>query len=255
MEQVYFASDFHLGLDARVSSAEREKQIVRWLDRIGNDATHIMLVGDLFDFWYEYRSVVPKGSVRFLGKLAELADRGISIEAFSGNHDTWLKTYLTDEIGVPVHHAPITRTFGGKKFLIGHGDGLGPGDHGYKVLKRIFRSPISQWLFSRVHPNFAFALARYWSAKSRSGAPHRDRFSGRENEWLVQYCEELLQQTSYDYFIFGHRHLPIRCALHNEQSIYINLGDWLQYNSYAYFDGHDLQLDFFENDDHEILEL
>ena len=255
MEQVYFASDFHLGLDARLTTIERERQIVRWLESIRNDATHIMLVGDMFDFWYEYRSVVPKGYVRFLGKLAELVDEGIIVEAFSGNHDMWLKNYLTDELGIPVHYNPIERTFGNKKFLIGHGDGLGPGDRGYKILKRIFLSPVNQWLFSRVHPNLAFRLARFWSARSRSNAPYRDRFAGKENEWLVQYCEDKLKEEYYDYFIFGHRHLPIRCELSNLKSIYFNLGDWLQYNSFAHFNGSDLSLDFFENEEQTILEF
>ncbi len=245
---VYFASDFHLGIDARLPSQERERQIVRWLDLISNDAETIFLVGDLFDFWFEYKSVVPRGFVRLLGKMAELKDRGINIEVFTGNHDMWMFSFFEDELGIPVHREPIIREINGVKFFIAHGDGLGPNDYGYKFIKQVFAHPISQWLFARLHPNFAFAMARYWSSKSRETAEQKDQLLGRDQEWLVEYANKKLDQMDIDYFIFGHRHIPINCLLDNGTSIYINLGDWLYYNSFASFDGRVVKIQFFEND-------
>jgi len=252
---IYFASDFHLGLDGRLTSLERERQLVRWLEQIRHDATEIYLVGDLFDFWFEYKAVVPKGFVRFLGKLAQLRDEGIPVYVFTGNHDMWFFNYLTEELDIPVLREPIRRTFADAHFFIGHGDGLGPGDHGYKFLKKIFASRICQWLFARLHPNFAFWLAKFWSNKSRDGAKHRDLFRGKEREWLVQYANTILEKEQIDYFVFGHRHLPIECSLEDGDSRYINLGDWIEYNSYAVFDGVKLQVKFFENDEAKLLTL
>lgn len=252
---VYFASDFHLGIDARLTSHERERQIVRWLDLISNDADTIFLVGDLFDFWFEYKSVVPRGFVRLLGKLAELSDRGINIEVFTGNHDMWMFSFFEDELGIPVHREPIIREINGVKFFIAHGDGLGPNDFGYKFIKKVFANPLSQWLFARLHPNFAFSLARYWSSKSRETAERKDQLLGREKEWLVEYANKKLDQMHIDYFIFGHRHIPINCLLDNGTSIYVNLGDWLYYNSFASFDGRVVKIQFFENDGASAREL
>ncbi|NND06893.1 MAG: UDP-2,3-diacylglucosamine diphosphatase [Saprospiraceae bacterium] len=253
--KIYFASDFHLGLDGRLTSKEREVQLVRWLDQVSADATEIYLVGDLFDFWFEYKAVVPKGFVRFLGKLAQLRDDGIPIYVFTGNHDMWLFDYLTQELNIPVFREPIWRTFLNARFYIGHGDGLGPGDHGYKFLKKLFASKSCQWFFARLHPNFAFWLANFWSNRSRLGAKQRDNFRVKDEEWLVQYSNDILAEEEVDYFIFGHRHLPIDCLLSNERSRYINLGDWIEYNSYAVFDGEKLELKFFENDEATILSI
>jgi UDP-2,3-diacylglucosamine hydrolase len=248
MSKIYFASDFHLGIDARLSSSERERQIVRWLDMVSVDAESIYLVGDLFDFWFEYKSVVPRGYVRLLGKLAELIDGGLPIYIFTGNHDMWMGSYLDDELGCPVLREPIRARHSGKQFLIGHGDGLGPGDHGYKLIKRIFSNTLSQWFYARLHPNFAFKIAQFWSNKSRSEAEKKDEWLGKEREWLVSYAEEIIDSEPIDYFIFGHRHLPIICNLSNDLSMYVNLGDWLEYNSYATFDVNQLKIDFFENE-------
>jgi len=157
MKKVYFASDFHLGIDARLSSREREKQLVRWLEQIRKDAYSIYLVGDVFDFWFEYKTVVPKGYVRLLGKLAELRDEGIPIYFFTGNHDMWMFSYFEEELGIPIYREPIVREIMGKTFFIGHGDGLGPGDHGYKFIKRVFANPVCQWLFERLHPKIGRA--------------------------------------------------------------------------------------------------
>ncbi len=252
MSKIYFASDFHLGIDARLSSRERERQILRWLDSIRDEAGEIYLVGDLFDFWFEYKTVVPKGFVRLLGKLAELRDSGIEIHYFTGNHDMWMFRYFEEELGIPTHREPIIRERNGKTFFIGHGDGLGPGDHGYKFIKRVFANPFSQWLFERLHPNFGIRLANFWSGSSRKRDRDAGRFLGSEKEWLIAYCNRKLDQLSIDYFIFGHRHLPIDHTLKNGRSRYINLGDWMHYNSYAVFDGEELQLHFFENEEGRI---
>ncbi len=246
--KTYFASDFHLGINARLSSRMREAQIVRWLDTIRQDAEAIYLVGDLFDFWFEYSSVVPKGYVRLLGKLAELRDAGIPVFVFTGNHDMWMFDYFEKELDIPVFRQPIIRDIGGRKFMIGHGDGLGPGDRGYKLIKKVFSNRLCQWLFARLHPNFGIALARFWSGRSRASNTEEGHFLGEKREWLINYAHEVLKEQPIDFFIFGHRHLPIDYMLNNEKSRYINLGEWMHYNSYAVFDGTDLQLQFFENE-------
>ena len=244
----FFASDFHLGVDARLTSREREEQIVRWLDAIKDRAEAIYLVGDIFDFWFEYHTVVPKGYVRLLGKLAELRAAGIPIYFFTGNHDMWMFRYFEEEFGIPIYREPILRELQGKTFLIGHGDGLGPGDHGYKLLKRIFANRLCQWLYGRLHPNFGIWLARFWSKKSRDASDHEQgRFLGPEREWLVTYANQQLDRQHIDFFFFVHRHLPIDYTLKNQHSRYINLGEWMYYNSYAVFDGEDIRIEFFEN--------
>ncbi len=244
-KKIYFASDFHLGIPDRERSVARERRLCRWLDGIREDAALIYLVGDLFDVWFEYRNVIPKGHTRFLGKLAELRDAGIPIEAFTGNHDLWMRGYFEEELDIPVHHEPIRRAFNGKEFLIAHGDGLGPGDHGYKALKKVLRSPLSQWLYRRIHPDTGVGMAG-WA--SRLGPKHEDTpeetFMGPEKEWLVQFCLQTLEKEHVDYFIFGHRHLALEYPL-PQGSLYVNLGDWIRYNSYAVFDGDSLRLHYY----------
>ena len=240
-KKVYFLSDFHLGAPDAKSSRQREKLIVDFLSEIAPSASAIFIVGDLFDFWYEYRQVVPKGYTRILGKLAELTDSGIAIHFFVGNHDMWMHNYFEEELNIPVYFKPREFEFGGKRFLIGHGDGLGPGDHGYKMLKKVFRSPFSQWLFGILPPAIGMGLANYSSRKSRHATgSHDEVFLGEDKEWLIIYCKELLMSKHYDYLIFGHRHLPIDFAIN--KSRYINLGDWIRYFSYAVFDGQQLTL-------------
>jgi len=244
-KKIYFLSDFHLGAPDYKSSLEREKKIVRFLDIIKQDAAAIFIVGDLFDFWYEYRTVVPKGYVRILGKMASITDSGIPIHFFVGNHDMWMKGYFEKELNIPVYFEPRSFEFNDKKFYIGHGDGLGPGDHGYKFLKKIFRNPLCQWLFGILPPAAGVGLANYFSRSSRAATGQTDgSFLGEENEWLITYCKEILQQQSHDYFIFGHRHLPIDFTLPGN-SRYINLGDWIRYDSYAVFDGTNLELKYY----------
>ncbi len=247
MKKTYFASDFHLGIDTRLASIERERLIVRWLDSVQETAAAIYLVGDVFDFWFEYRTVVPKGFVRLLGKLAELVDAGIPMYFFTGNHDMWIFRYFEDELGITTYRKPIVRTIQGKKFFIGHGDGLGPKDYGYKFIKKVFANPLCQWTFERFHPNFGVGVANYWSGRSRSINREEDYFLGEDKEWLAIFANEYLDKEPIDYFIFGHRHLPIDHTLKNNKSRYINLGDWMQYNSFAVFDGKELKLEFFEN--------
>ena len=246
-KKTFFASDFHLGADARLTGAERERQIVRWLDQIREEADALYLVGDLFDFWFEYRTVVPKGFLRFQGRLAEWREAGIPVYFFTGNHDMWMFRYFEEELGIPIYRQPIVREIGGKTFVIGHGDGLGPGDHGYKRLKKVFAHPLSQWLFRWIHPDVGIWIANYWSKQSRASGKDPKGFLGPDREWLVAFAEEQLRVQPADYYIFGHRHLPIDYTLKNGVSRYINLGDWTHYNSYAVYDGTDVQLKFFEN--------
>ncbi len=244
-KKIYFLSDFHLGVPDHASSLVREKAVIRFLDIAKIDAAEIFIVGDLFDFWFEYKKVIPKGFVRLLGKLAEITDSGIPIHFFVGNHDMWMDGYFEHELNIPVFHEPREFEFNKKKFLVGHGDGLGPGDHGYKFLKKIFRNPVCKFLFGIIPPFIGMGLAHYSSKGSRSITGGSDeKFLGEDKEWLIVYCRELLKTSYYDYFIFGHRHLPIDHML-NDRSRYINLGDWIRYNSYAVFDGHQLELKYF----------
>ncbi|RYY71628.1 MAG: UDP-2,3-diacylglucosamine diphosphatase [Chitinophagaceae bacterium] len=244
--KIYFLSDFHLGAPNPAISLAREKRICRFLDSIKKDAAQIFIVGDLFDFWFEYRQVVPKGYVRILGKLAELTDSGIPISFFVGNHDMWMKDYFQKELNIPVYFEPKEFVFSGKRFLIGHGDGLGPGDHGYKAMKKVFRHPLSKWMFGMLPPYIGIGIANYFSRKSRAKTGQTDEvFMGEENEWLIIYSKEILQQQHYDYFIFGHRHLPIDVIL-NHKSRYINLGEWIKYDSYAVFDGDTVELKYYK---------
>lgn len=244
MTRIYFASDLHLGVPNREKSLEREKLFVKWLDEIKKDATAIFLVGDVFDFWFEYKKAVPKGYVRLLGKLADIRDAGIDIHFFTGNHDMWVFDYLEKEIDLKIYREPQEFIFNNKTFFIGHGDGLGPKDKGYKFLKKIFSNKLCQWLFARIHPNLGISIAEYWSKKSRIANGQKDETFHGDNEWLTQFCKETLKTKKVDYFIFGHRHLPLEIDLGND-SHYINLGEWVNYKSYAVFDGNKLELKYY----------
>ena len=262
-KKIYFLSDFHLGAPDHATSLEREKIIVQFLQEIKNDAGEIFLAGDMFDFWYEYRRVVPKGFTRLLGTLAELTDAGIPIHFFVGNHDMWMKDYFQKELNISVYFSPKEFERNGKIFLVGHGDGLGPGDHGYKRLKKFFRNPVSKWLFGIMPPVMGMGLANYLSRRSRvqTGATE-ETFLGEEKEWLIIYSKELLkarmqglhggQKKNIDYFVFGHRHLAIDYRL-DEHSRYINLGDWIHYFTYAVFDGNHLELKSYKGKEDKII--
>ncbi|WP_343488297.1 UDP-2,3-diacylglucosamine diphosphatase [Allomuricauda sp. d1] len=246
-KKVYFASDNHLGAPDHTSSRPREKKFVAWLDAVKVDAAAIFLMGDLFDFWFEYKRVVPKGFTRTLGKLAELTDSGTPIYYFVGNHDLWMNGYFEEELNIPVYHNPQELTVNDTKFLIGHGDGLGPGDKGFKRMKKVFKNPVAQWFFRWLHPDLGVRLAQHLSINNKIISGDADaKFLGEDKEWLVQYCKRKLESKHYDYFVFGHRHLPLEIDL-NDTSTYINLGDWIKYFTYAVFDGERLTLKEFKH--------
>lgn len=241
-KKVYFASDQHLGAPTLEASYPREQKFVAWLNEVKKDAEAIFLLGDLFDFWFEYKTVVPKGFVRVLGKLAEIKDSGIPIYFFVGNHDLWMHDYFEKELNIPVFHKPQEFTINGKTLLIGHGDGLGPHDKGYKRMKKVFTFKPFKWLFRWLHPDLGVRLGQYMSVKNKMISGDEDaKFLGEENEWLVQYCKRKLKTKQYDYFVFGHRHLPLEIKL-NQNSEYINTGDWVQYFTYGVFEGKKLSL-------------
>lgn len=249
-KKIYFASDNHLGAPTSAASKPREQKFVAWLDEIKHDAAAIFLLGDLFDFWFEYKTVVPKGFTRTLGKLAEISDSGIPIHYFVGNHDLWMNGYFEEELGIPVYHEPQEFTFSSvasttlshQTIFIGHGDGLGPNDKGYKRMKKVFTNPFFQWLFKWVHPDIGVKIGQYMSVKNKMISGDDDaKFLGEENEWLVLYAKRKLEDQHRDFFVFGHRHLPLEIDL-NETSKYINLGDWIQYYTYGVFDGEIFEL-------------
>lgn len=240
-KKIYFASDFHMGAPSFAASRKRELAIVAWLDRISEDAQCVFLVGDIFDFWFEYKHVVPKGFVRLQGKIAALADAGIEVYFFLGNHDMWMKNYFTKELGVTMITDELELDIDGKKFFTAHGDGLGPGDHGYKFIKKVFRNKFCQFLFSCLHPRIGLSLAQYFSNKSRIHTGTKDdNYEGKESEWLYQFSKEKLTSSQFDYFIFGHRHLPMDIQI--SKSRYINLGEWMNYATFATYDGENLSL-------------
>ncbi len=241
-KKIYFASDNHLGAPTKHASFPREKKFVAWLDSIKDDAAAIFLLGDLFDFWFEYKTVVPKGFTRTLGKLAEISDSGIPIYYFVGNHDLWMNGYFEEELNIPVFHQPREFSFNEKTFFIGHGDGLGPGDKGYKRMKKVFTNPSSKWLFRWLHPDIGMRLGHYFSVKNKLISGDEDaKFLGNDHEWLVQYSKRKLDTRHYDFFVFGHRHLPLEIEL-NSNSRYFNLGDWISHYTYGFFDGKEFQL-------------
>ncbi|MEO7802142.1 MAG: UDP-2,3-diacylglucosamine diphosphatase, partial [Ginsengibacter sp.] len=193
VKNIFFLSDFHLGAPDYASSLKREKIIVRFLDEIKSNAEQVYIMGDMFDFWFEYKSVVPKGYVRLFGKIAELTDSGIPVHFFVGNHDMWMHDYFQKELGVQVYHHPEEKMLHGKNFYLAHGDGLGPGDHKYKFLKKVFRNKIAQSLFGFLHPYSGIGLANYFSTKSREASGGEEEiFLGEDKEWLIIFCKEML---------------------------------------------------------------
>ncbi|TDL99690.1 MAG: UDP-2,3-diacylglucosamine hydrolase [Flavobacteriaceae bacterium] len=231
---VYFASDQHFGAPNRKESLTREKVFLTFLDQIEKDAQCLFLMGDLFDFWYEYKTVVPKGFVKILAKLSILIEKGIPIYFFPGNHDMWIKDYFQKEIGMTTIEGSQRFEIAGKTFLLAHGDGLGPDDKNYKRMKKVFQSPFFRWLFSWLHPDLGIPLGNYLSRENKMISGEEDaKFLGQDKEWLVQYCKRKLSENHYDYFVFGHRHLPLEIELGNSK--YINLGDWIKYYTYATF--------------------
>lgn len=250
--KIFFASDFHLGMDARTTSVEREKMICRWMDQIAPDCKELYLLGDVYDCFFEYKQVIPKGFSRFHGKLAEYRDAGIHIEFFTGNHDQWMMDYYTQEFGILIHREPVTKTLFGKVLHLGHGDGLGPGDQKYKMMKAVFMHPFSRFIYRWLHPDLGMGIAKFFSKSSREQQHHALEFLGSKGEWLIQYMESQAPKINADYYIFGHRHLPI--VFHSElaNATYINLGDWFRHQSYAWMDSQGMHLAFFENADGRV---
>ena len=246
-KKIYFASDQHFGAPTPELSFPREQKFVRWLDEVKHDAEAIFLLGDLFDFWFEYKTVVPRGFVRVLGKLAEIRDSGILVYFFVGNHDLWMADYFEKELNIPTFRDNQEFTFSNKTFLIGHGDGKGPGDKGYKRMKKVFEAPFSKWLYRWLHPDVGMKLAQYLSVKNKMISGDEDvTFLGEDKEWLILYAKKKLETKHYNYFIFGHRHLPMQIEV-GPNSEYINLGDWIGYFTYGVFDGENFELKKFEN--------
>lgn len=245
-KKVYFASDNHLGAPSREKSMPREKVFVSWLDEIKKDAGAVFLLGDLFDFWFEYKTVVPKGFTRTFGKLAEITDAGIPIYYFVGNHDLWMNGYFEEELNISVFHEPQQVIINGVSFFIGHGDGLGPGDKGYKRMKKLFTNPLAKWLYRWIHPDWGVRVAQYFSVKNKLISGKEDiNYLGDDKEWLVHYAKQRLEEAHQDYFVFGHRHLPLEIPL-NENSTYVNLGDWITYYTYGVFNGKQLSLERYD---------
>lgn len=236
-KKIYFSSDNHLGAPSQKESLVREKIFIEWLDSIKNDAEIIFLLGDLFDFWFEYKEAVPKGFTRVLGKLAELTDSGIKIYFFVGNHDLWMENYFEEELNIKIFRKPELFIFNSKSFFIGHGDGLGPGDYGYKRMKLILSNTFFIKLFRLIHPDIGIRLGKYLSQKNKLISGTEDlKFKGEDKEWLIQFSIKKLEEEHIDYFIFGHRHLPLVHQL-KTKSKYINLGDWITHYTYGVFDG------------------
>lgn len=234
--KIYFASDFHLGLAAGSPPLEREKRVVSWLNSVSGDAKEIYLIGDIFDFWWEYKLVVPRGFTRFLGTVSELTDSGIAVHFFTGNHDMWVGDYLSTECGMIVHTSPFTIAFNGKKFHLAHGEGLGTTSTGYKILLSIFRNKLLQAMYSALHPSIGVGIGHRWSLNSRLGKGISKEFLGEEKEDLIRYARSVLEKDNIDYFIFGHRHLAMDYKLKPGTEI-VFLGDWIKNGSYAEWDG------------------
>ncbi|WP_312081856.1 UDP-2,3-diacylglucosamine diphosphatase [Epilithonimonas hominis] len=246
-KKIYFASDQHFGVPDLQQSRIREEKFIRWMDSIKKNAQVLFLMGDLFDFWHEWKYVVPKGYIRVLGKIAELKDCGIDIYFFVGNHDLWMKNYFEVELGIPVFFEKKYYEINSKKLLLAHGDGLGPGDKGYKRMKKVFTNPFAQWAFRWLHPDIAMKIANYMSQKNKMISGVEDqKFLGEDKEFLILYSKEKLKTEKIDYFVFGHRHLPLIFELENN-SKYINLGDWISYFTYGVFDGQKFDLEKFED--------
>jgi UDP-2,3-diacylglucosamine hydrolase len=254
-KHIYFASDLHLGMIPAEDSLRREKLFVKWLEEIRADASELWLLGDVFDYWFEYKKVVPRGFTRFLGALASLSDEGVKIHLIPGNHDIWVFDYLPLEIGLQVHRQSLTRTWNEKLFHLGHGDGLYKGDRLYRMLQAIFKNRTVQWFYARIHPNGSMAFAQRWSRKSRSKTGAIGAFYGADREHQVQFArKELEKNPSIDYFVFGHRHLPFDIRI-SDKSRVICLGDWIGNFTYGVFDGKEFQLKKFLPDQGEIVSL
>ena len=245
--KIYFCSDQHFGAPTPELSRPREVKFINWLDSIQQDIQALFVLGDLFDFWFEYNKVVPKGFTRVLGALARLSDQGIPIYFFVGNHDLWMRDYLKEELGISVFFEPQRFQIDNQLFYIGHGDGLGPGDRGYKMMKKVFTNSLCNWAFKWLHPDIGVRLAQHLSVKNKLISGEEDiHFLGEDKEWLIIYAKELLEQEAIDYFVFGHRHLPMQLTLKNTAK-YINLGDWISHFTYGQYSTEGFELNTFDD--------
>lgn len=246
--KTYFISDLHLGA-SYLDRKESERRVIRWLDHIKNNACRLFLMGDILDYWYEYRHVVPQGYIRFFGKLAELSDMGIEIHWFTGNHDIWIFDYLPNELGITLHRTHTEMTIDGHRFFLAHGDDIGKRKHTFRFLQALFHNKLAQWCYSCIHPDLTVALAHYWSSSSRQGHTERSaRYKGEKQEPLVLFAKEYAANHDIDFFIFGHRHILLDLMLTRKSRMVI-LGDWIQLFSYAVYDGNNLYVELFEQDE------
>lgn len=246
-KKIYFISDVHLGLPDYERSLVREKKLVAWLSEIKESTKELYLMGDIFDFWIDYKRVAPRGYTRFLAKIAEFTDSGIPVHFFTGNHDIWAYDYLPQEIGVTIHRKPVEKEILGKRFYLAHGDGLGNFDKGFKILKSIFTNKVLQWFFARLHPNLALAIGNGWSRKNRYIEEQKNlEFLGEDKEWLVIFSKSLLKTKDLDYLVFGHRHIPVKLEI-KKNTYFINLGDWINNFTYGVFDGENFEVKSVDN--------
>jgi len=246
-KNIYFASDVHLGAPPLKHSREREMQFVSWLHQIKKDAAMIFLLGDIFDFWFEYRKVAPQGFVRVLGAIAEICDSGIPVHFFTGNHDIWVFDYLPRETGMIIHHEPLETELFGKKFFLAHGDDLGKTDLKYQLLTEFFHNKLAQWAFAKIHPDLSFRLAHHWSRNSRRARGIDGQgFLGEEREHQIIFASKLLKEKHFDYFVLGHRHIALDFQLAGKSRLII-LGDWFKECTYGVYDGNTFKLEKFIN--------
>ena len=235
-QKTYFFSDAHLGLGSREDDRQREMRLVRFLSSVQRDAAQIFIVGDLFDYWFEYRSVVPKNYFRLFTKLSELTEQNIRLVFIAGNHDFWVKDYFSNELGMDVHRNPLDVTISGKRFLLHHGDGLLKDDLGYKILKKILRNRINIFLFSLLHPDLSGWIARWSSHTSRQYTSKRTY----EGSGMLEFATRMIKTEGFDFVVMGHNHVSSYHSI--DGGAYVNLGDWIDENTYAVFDGKNIKL-------------
>jgi len=245
MKPIYFLSDAHLGSRAIAHGRTQERRLVRFLDSIKEKAGAVYLLGDMFDFWYEYKHVVPKGYTRLLGKISELTDLGVEVHFFTGNHDIWAYGYLAEECGVIIHRKPLTVEMGDKVFFLAHGDGLGDPNPSFKLLRAIFHNRVCQILFSALHPRWGMEFGLTWAKHSRLKHEAEDPpcYLGEDKEYLVLFAKEYLHShPNVNYFLFGHRHIELDLMLSRTARVMI-LGDWITHFTYAVYDGEQLWME------------
>ena len=245
-KKIYFVSDAHFGAATHAGTLDAERKFCRWLDSVKHDAEAIYLMGDIFDYWFEYKYVVPKGFTRVLGKIAEITDAGVDVHFFIGNHDLWLTDYLSTECGMITHFEPLIADIYGKKFFLAHGDGLGDESKSFHFLRKVFHNKFLRRCFSAIHPRWTMPLAHSWSARSRRNGEIYN-FMGEEKEHLIKFSKSKLSDMSdINYFVYGHRHILLDYPLSDSSNVII-LGDWITIFSYAEFDGKEMKLKIWED--------